>query len=419
MRFLRRHFWRWVERRLGPEILCDLYRGVLKRDPDPAGLSSYLDRTIAPPNTAGIIADLIGSDEFQIRNKGTPAIRHLLVDAIFREMLGRPADPYGLASYGVFLEGMGLVTALPKMVTALMEGPEFNRRMSMRVLRGVGMPGGRLVNGRKIAHVVSLGTHCLTGFYLKESGYKRYSLPFDWLFSSPETVLHCLEDDFETMLDPGYYISMGHLRHDGEPGAEHVFYRDRHRVTAMFTHRDPTNEEDRLYFVRAVERFRRVMASGEPKLFVMIVRPGYDAPKTFAALSEKLRAMTADSAFICIQLEHPTRRPGCHSMRLLREDGDHALYGFQPSAPELGVGFDEIADDLAILRLVRDFDMDLAPAPEAEGETRTDAETAAEAEADARVDDEMEAAEEADVEAQEETGAAGVETEARTDLHEG
>lgn len=59
-----------------------------------------------------------------------------------------------------------------------------------------------------IQHIVRLGVQCLGSFLLKQAGLKRYSGPFDWIFSSVAMVNHCLEDDFKTFLQRSYYRSI-------------------------------------------------------------------------------------------------------------------------------------------------------------------------------------------------------------------
>ncbi|WP_374961743.1 DUF1796 family putative cysteine peptidase [Spongiibacter tropicus] len=110
---------------------------------------------------------------------------------------------------------------------------------------------------------VSLGYNCLSAWYLKQSGLKRSSYPFDWIFSSPEIVEDCIRDDFEKYLDCRFFIDSG--RH----GAGHAIYH-----SSMFNHRDPrSSEKDFLYYKRSVKRFRDL--KGNVVFFVTVVNePG-------------------------------------------------------------------------------------------------------------------------------------------------
>ena len=303
----------------------------------------------APPGEPAVVPPVERDDFAQV------------INAVYQGVLGRPADPSGLVTYAEFLRNMGLAAGVPVMVKSLFASTEFATRMSEHVLVAFGPRAHRLVNGRKIVHVASLGTHCLSSNCMKKFHLKRYSLPFDWIFSSPETVLHCLENDFAELLDPQHFVTLPNDPKTGESRANHTLYRRLHGVDCMFAHRDPSNREDLLYLTRTVERFRRLLASPEAKLFVMVVRPYFSALKTFPALSAKLRALTPNSAFICIQLHPPTNQAGCHAMNLVQADGDHAIYAFAPSAEDLGPIFGEAIDDLAILGLVGQYAMNLAP----------------------------------------------------------
>jgi hypothetical protein len=285
-----------------------------------------------------------------------------LIDALYRAILGRRADPGGTVAYRRLLTAGVRDDGIAEAVRSLLASREYADRVAKEpgiALRVSGPPGKRLVGGQQVKHIVSLGTHCLTSFLLKKHGLKRYSLPFDWLFSSPATILHCLDDQFATFLDSKHYVAITQRRESKEPGADHAFYRDRDGVGDMFAHRDPSTPDDYGYLQNTVGRFGRMMQLPDAKLFVMILRPKHNAVRAFPLLSDKIRSMTENSAFICVQLREPTEQPGCHSMQMLREDGDHALYEFQPSSPELGVGFEEPIDDMAVMRLIRQFDIDL------------------------------------------------------------
>lgn len=102
--------------------------------------------------------------------------------------------------------------------------------------------GERLINGRKVKHIASLGNHCLCSATLKDHGLKKYSLPFDWIFIHPEIVLDCLHDDFSLLLDKKHYLSLTNKRYDRyyEPGASHVYFKNKYSTINTFNHRDVT-----------------------------------------------------------------------------------------------------------------------------------------------------------------------------------
>lgn len=48
---------------------------------------------------------------------------------------------------------------------------------------------------------VSIGENCNSAWYLKETGNKNASYPYDWIFSSGEIVTHTIKDDFKSFLN--------------------------------------------------------------------------------------------------------------------------------------------------------------------------------------------------------------------------
>eukprot|EP00438_Fugacium_kawagutii_P017986 Skav206738 [mRNA] locus=scaffold2729:110557:114459:+ [translate_table: standard] len=55
--------------------------------------------------------------------------------------------------------------------------------------------------GPAISHVISLGCRCSQASVYRALQKRRYACPFDWIFSSPQMVTHCLQDDFRSFLD--------------------------------------------------------------------------------------------------------------------------------------------------------------------------------------------------------------------------
>lgn len=129
----------------------------------------------------------------------------------------------------------------------------------------------------------SLGENCLTSYFLKRAGLKNESHPFDWMFSSPEMVRHCIEDDFKTFLDKSQYkrivykvdgvpdeILTGHNHYEKMINNQQPLPEWRNIV---FQHHDVlTNEEHYQYFERCIDRFRSLLKSDEEKTFVLSFR---------------------------------------------------------------------------------------------------------------------------------------------------
>ena len=101
---------------------------------------------------------------------------------------------------------------------------------------------------------------CQASQFFKDNRLKRFSLPFDWIFSSPNIVIDCINDDFAKFLDKQYYIN------SWEPHGMcgHSYYHPN-----MFNHHDVRLEHNHQYFTRCVDRFRKVLKRPESKLFLM------------------------------------------------------------------------------------------------------------------------------------------------------
>lgn len=107
---------------------------------------------------------------------------------------------------------------------------------------------------------IGLGQNCNASWYLKATGNKRASYPFDWIFSTPEIILDMLDDDFEAFLDRSQYISHG-------LDAGHERYHE-----TFFGHRNPANSaSDHEFFRRCVARWRAIMKTKKPIAFLSVI----------------------------------------------------------------------------------------------------------------------------------------------------
>ena len=64
----------------------------------------------------------------------------------------------------------------------------------------------------EIKHTCSLGNICHSSQFLKDNKLKKCSYPFDWVFSTCDSIIHCIEDDFNIFLDKSYYVSPGYKK---------------------------------------------------------------------------------------------------------------------------------------------------------------------------------------------------------------
>ena len=115
---------------------------------------------------------------------------------------------------------------------------------------------------QEIHHVCSLGSLCHSSQILKRNKFKKCSYPFDWIFSSSDNIIHCIEDDFNIFLDKSYYVNVS----ETQCGHSKYHY-------SMFNHHNPlTNIDHYRYFTRCVARFKMLLKAKDHKLFTMVVR---------------------------------------------------------------------------------------------------------------------------------------------------
>ena len=70
-----------------------------------------------------------------------------------------------------------------------------------------------------VHYVVSLGCMCAPAKHLQRLQLRLCAGPFDWIFSTPQMVTHCLQDDFACFLRPGELFET-----NGVAGAGHDTY---------------------------------------------------------------------------------------------------------------------------------------------------------------------------------------------------
>ncbi|MCE2575155.1 DUF1796 family putative cysteine peptidase [Komagataeibacter sp. FNDCR2] len=209
--------------------------------------------------------------------------------------------------------------------------------------------GTRTVNGKKVRHIVPLGTHCLAAGILRDAQLRRCALPFDWAFSTPGMIQHVLESDFADFIPPA--------------GQEHAVYRDRFGLNDVFPHVDLTSNETRTTFNRRIARFRRILASRDATLFVMVSRASIPIGWHFGPLVDLLMAQSPNAELLAVQLL-PSRRGGeSVGMELVQRREGSRLYDFRPASDESALGyFPDVLDELMILRLIYQYHLDLQDA---------------------------------------------------------
>lgn len=157
---------------------------------------------------------------------------------------------------------------------------------------------------RHYNNIFSLGYRCSSAGILKSLGIKTTSYPFDWLVSRLPIIEHCVENQFKEFLDPLNYEkkrSATHYYPTNNPNSRQwicdekiVFNRwyeksnllistkdiyipqpldpanDAYAHQMMMNHHDITNETDRAYYERCVDRWNNMWNSSLKSLSLYI-----------------------------------------------------------------------------------------------------------------------------------------------------
>lgn len=132
----------------------------------------------------------------------------------------------------------------------------------------------RLV-GRRPSPVehVALGTFCHVASALRDAGLRRWTGPFDWIFSTPAMISACLADDFAALLDPAQLASVcpAELAHGAKRQGRHLVYEERYGLPPLFNHHDPVaSPADARSFERATGRLRAALGAGGRNVLYMM-----------------------------------------------------------------------------------------------------------------------------------------------------
>lgn len=284
-----------------------------------------------------------------------------MINSLYKKFLGRGVDIDGLRYHLQRFMTLGFSRGTTSTIDILMNSEEFQVRYRSR--KRISFPSGdKRINGKHIQHVISLGNHCLTATILKKYGIKKYSTPFDWIFTSPALVADCLSDNFATLMNPAYHqsITLNRKNQDNEPGAAHLLYQERYGTYELFTHRDITTKHDFAYFSRAVERFRNVLSKDEGKIFIMVSRPKYPLAESFDTLVSLLKQQTTNFAFYAFQLIDPVENEVSANIKLVKNIDTSFLYALTPSFNEGFTGrFDNHPDEALIISLLSEYEIDI------------------------------------------------------------
>ncbi len=203
--------------------------------------------------------------------------------------------------------------------------------------------------------VISLGTHCFTSAMLRRWGLRDWSGPFDWLFSSAAMVAHCIEDDFQLLLDPAQFEPVPLRERAAGPTAnrvQHRYYQEVFGVDHVFNHHDVHLPDDYGHFVRAVDRFRQALTSERPKLFVMHRWHHGTALEQLEPLREVLAERCRNYRLMVISVRESIR-PAWPQTAIAAEHPDMVAYTFDPVSRWQPLSFPALIDEQFLMHLIR------------------------------------------------------------------
>ena len=284
-----------------------LYRALLGREPDPPGLAGHVRAVQAGRKPEDLIRGFLQSQEFakkypkfeKIYGQNSHQISQTpdatkwphtatseprysvetLVEALYHGVLSRRPDQNGFVGHVRRLASLGSDAAD---LTPFFKGFLANREYQDQVTRQITQRlfGISTLLGAEPIDFVSLGSHCLMSYTLNEMGLKRYSCPFDWTFSRPSMVEHCIKDSFALLADRTQYEAVIDETGTEQAGrCHHAFYKASFGVDRVFNHRDMRIEENYQYLLRCIRRFTNVLKSVNRKVFVLLC-PIHALPKS-------------------------------------------------------------------------------------------------------------------------------------------
>ncbi|MCQ8276861.1 papain-like cysteine peptidase [Acetobacteraceae bacterium KSS8] len=219
------------------------------------------------------------------------------------------------------------------------------------------LSGPGAADAEPFRHVVGLGSGCWTAQLLKDLDLRRAGGPFDWIFSSPRMVQHCLRDDFATFLDERAYGRVGSPQQ-----WTHPVFRDAYGLGVVVNHHDLAQPGGFGPFRRAVDRLRTVLAGDARTLFVAItpLKPDWSADND--AIVALLRERTRRFRFLSIALDEPAPGGLVLERRRCTIDLDEVVLRPEGIMRD-GLRFERATDNEALRSTMQDYRFELSPPP--------------------------------------------------------
>lgn len=201
-----------------------------------------------------------------------------------------------------------------------------------------------------VKDIVSIGSHCAASQMLKNFDLKKYSGPFDWLFSSIPMVTHCIEDNFATFLNRKYHqpVPIEKRYFEDANFCHHKFYKEKFGILHVFNHYDISIEEHYNYYVRCVKRFTETLNSEDRNLLVALCREPVTEDE-FNRLCDAVDKYPASEVLVVRAIQSDWTRFGA---QLAAERGRHKLVDLYMTGSLGALDFDHPADEMTFRRLI-------------------------------------------------------------------
>lgn len=282
------------------------------------------------------------------------------IKTVYRGLLKREPDPTGLANYTQLVKTAGFA-GVEQLLRDAVESPEFRLQ---RPVGNIVMP--QVVEGPPVNYIMSLGGHCLPATLMKREGLKMFSGPFDWIFSNLGMVTHCLTDDFFMFLDRSQYepVPISQRPSPEFYRCHHKFYRDHFGVSFVFNHNDAAEEPDYQYYIRCVTRFRQVLRQAAPEARVLLFHfdaTGRETMASFRAAAKAVDEYSNGLGFIVsISVASGGYSRFMPELRLIDElPRGHLRFALRPTCEEVALTFADPLNEIAMVRVLRSYNLHL------------------------------------------------------------
>lgn len=216
--------------------------------------------------------------------------------------------------------------------------------------------GSREFSARHSAHeiiqysgnIISIGSHCITSSVLKKNGLKRWSGPFDWIFSNIPMIAHCISDEFATFLDKSHHIKVDDKDRifTQHRKCNHAFYKENYGINYVFNHHDMTEIDNYNYFSRCVDRFLNALRNDNNILINISQNFSRDGFDDICSVVDVYKNTTA---FI-FDVVHSTEDG--FGVKLIEKNGRHELYKLDILGRLGPTHFTDTLDELFFCRII-------------------------------------------------------------------